>query len=90
MVKEKEEKYEGWLTSPNFLKRSAAIWGHYFVFNLLIWIVVFIVFAILWFSLFSIFMNSDSMKEYINSWEFHQMVEQELGNSNLDIKINTD
>jgi hypothetical protein len=31
-----EKKYEGWIISDSLLKRSAAIWGHYFVFNLII------------------------------------------------------
>lgn len=32
----KEKKYEGWLVSNNFLKRSFAVWGHFMVAHLII------------------------------------------------------
>lgn len=32
--------YKGWLNSDSFLKRALAVWGYYFVANLIIGVVV--------------------------------------------------
>lgn len=49
--------YKGWLNSDSFLKRAFAVWGYYFVANLIIGIVMSIImfgiFASAGFALFS-------------------------------------
>ena len=69
-----EKKYDWWLVSNNFLKRSAAVFGHYFVFSMIVGFITFIFFLIIWISLFSIFVKNVNVNEIFNNADWQNML----------------
>jgi putative hemolysin len=85
MAERKEERYDWWIVSNNFLKRCFGIWWHYIVANIIIWFITFIIFLILGVSIFSIIVKSndwfwDSITNSIQT-EIRDSINEEVNKS---------
>lgn len=71
-----EPKYDWRLVSNNFMKRSAAVFGHYMVFSMIVGFITFIFFAILWMIFFAMFASHFDRIEIKNNWDYDYNMHQ--------------